>query len=84
MLFKALRIDLFGIEGHTLDIIIFFAGLMSLRICIMCSFIVIVLVFSKSVSNISLLDRKTQKRLFDILDVKIMCFGNTIFPIARM
>lgn len=26
MLFKALRIDWFGIEGHTLDMIIFFAG----------------------------------------------------------
>lgn len=57
---------------------------MSLRICMMCSFTVIVLVFSNSASSISLLDKNMQKRLFDILDVNIMCFGDTIFPTDRM
>jgi len=55
-----------GIDGHILDMIIFFAGLISLRIGIVCSFTVIVLDFSSSVSSVSLLERNTQARLADL------------------
>lgn len=57
---------------------------MSLRIGIVCSFTMIVLDFSSSVSSIALLERKTQNRLFDILEIYIMCLGDIILPIASM
>lgn len=82
--FSSLRIVWFGIEGQTLDRVIFFAELINLRIGIVCSFIEIVSDFPRSVSRISLLERKMQKRLFEILDTYIMSFGDISFAISRM
>lgn len=61
-----------------------FAGLINLRMGIVCSFIEIILDFSRSVSRASLLERKIQKRLFDIFDVNIMSRGEINFPMASM
>ena len=63
---------------------IFFAGLINLRTGNVCSFIKIILDFSRSVSRTSLLERNMQKRLFDILEVKIMSHGEISFPMARI
>ena len=84
MFFNALRIIMLGMDGHTFDIVIFLAGLINLRIGIVCSFIDIVLDFSRSVSSTSLLEKKIQKRLLDILEVNIMSRGRISFPIASI
>jgi len=51
-------------EGQTFETTILLEGLMSLRICINWSLIVMVCVDSKSESSILLLERIIQKRLF--------------------
>lgn len=82
--FNSSRIIWFGIEGQTLDIVIFLAGLISLRIGIVCSFIEMVSDFPRSVSRTSLLERKMQKRFFEILDAYIISLGEISFAISRM
>jgi len=49
-----------------------------------CSFIEIVADFSRSVSRISLLERKTQKRLFEILGTHNMSLDDISFSISRI
>lgn len=82
ILFSASSIDRLGIDGHTLDKIIRFAGFINLRIWIVWSLMIIDLVWCIRLSRTCLLDRKIQKRLLDILDMKIIFIGLTIFPIA--
>lgn len=73
-----------GMQGHTLDITILLAGLMSLRVWITCSLIVIVCVTSRRESSICLVERKIQKRLFDIRDTKTIFLGEIILPMATI
>ena len=71
-------------EGQTLEITILLEGLMSLRICINWLLIVMIWVDSKSESSIFLLERKIQKRLFEMRETKAIFLGDIIFPMAIM
>lgn len=73
-----------GIDGHTFDMMNLLAGFNNLRICIVCSLILIVCVVWIRLSSICLLDKKMQNRLLDILEIKVMFLGETIFPIAKI
>jgi len=71
-------------EGHTFDKVIFLAGLINLRMGMMCSFIDIVFDFSRSVSRTYLREKNLKNRLLDILEVNIMSRGGISFPIASI
>jgi len=60
------------------------AGFSNLRIGIVCSLILIDWVVCIKLSRICLLERKMQKRLFEILEMNVMFFGDTIFPTAKI
>jgi hypothetical protein len=71
-------------DGHTLEIINLFAGLISLCIGIKWSLIFMCFFVSIKLSKICLLDKKLQKWLFDIRETNLMFFGRTILSIARI
>lgn len=81
---KASNIVRFGMDRRTLEMMYLLAGLMSLRIGIIWSLIFIDCVVWIRLSNICLLDRNMQKRLFDILETNVMFLGWTIFPISNI
>lgn len=81
---RASKIAWLGIDGHTFDMTNLLAGFNNLRIGIVWSLIFIDWVVCIKLSSICLLDKKTQKRLFEILEMNIMFFGETILPIAKM
>ena len=80
---SASRMIWFGI-GQTLNMTILLDGLMSRRISINCSLIVIVWVDAKSESSICLLQRKTQNRLFYRRKAKTMFLGEISLPMTTI
>jgi len=70
-----------GMDGQTLEITIRFAGFRSLRNCISSPFMTITGVLDINESSISLLFKKMQNLLFEILDINYMFLGWTIWPI---
>jgi hypothetical protein len=81
--FKASIIAWLGMDGHTLDIINLFNELISLRVGIIWSLILICLVICIELFKICLLDKKMQKRLLYICETNLKFLGRTIFPITR-
>jgi len=74
MLLSAWRMCWLGIDGHTLEITMRFAGFISLRISISCPSIFIVLVLAISDSSTILLAKNTQNLLFEVLDINRIFF----------
>ena len=79
MSLRTLSISCIDIEGQTLEIIILFAGLINLRICISWPSIIIIYFFP-----LTLLIHFCwiKKYKIDILDTNVMFFGDTIWPTA--
>lgn len=81
--FKGVCNSLIGNRRASFDMMNRLVGFNNLRICIVCSLILIVCVVWIRLSNICLLDNNMQNRLLDILEIKVMFLGETIFPIAK-
>ena len=62
--------------------IIVLEGLMNRGISISCLLIVMVMLDAKSDSNICLLERKMQNRLFDMREAKTIFLGEINLPMA--
>jgi len=82
--FKSFNYNVVGNRGTEFDMTILLEGLLTLRICTYWSLVLMVWVDSKSESIICLLERKIQKRLFEIRETLTIFLGETILHMARM